>query len=121
MSWPTQSADGFVAPEGREDHRLDVYLDKGQVVDVRLDGESVWPTWFKVEWKGTGDVSAKVNGIRLATRFGDTIAMHEGAPTEPAPTAADTRATRPRPARPARQPAAPSNLPPWSRGSRAGA
>jgi hypothetical protein len=58
-------------------HRLDVYLADGQLTDVRLDGESVFPTWFKVEWKESGDVSAKVKGVRLASRFGDEIAIHQ--------------------------------------------
>jgi hypothetical protein len=63
-----------------EHNRLDVYLVKGEVVDVRLNGESVWPTWFKVEWKGDGHVSGKVQGVRLSTRHGDAIAIHEGHP-----------------------------------------
>ena len=57
-------------------HRLDVYLADGQLTDVRLDGESVFPTWFKLEFKETGEVSAKVKGVRLATRFGDEITIH---------------------------------------------
>jgi hypothetical protein len=57
-------------------HRLDVYLADGQLTDVRLDGESVYPTWFKVEFKEDGQVSAKVKGVRLATRFGDEINIH---------------------------------------------
>ena len=63
---------------------LDVYLQDGKLVDVHLDGESVHPTWFKVEWKETGEVSAKVKGVRLATRFGDEINIHENsaAPSE---------------------------------------
>ena len=63
------------------DHHLEVDLDlDGQVRDVRLDSESVWPTWFKIEWKGTGDVSAKVRGLRLSSRHGDVIAIHDGRP-----------------------------------------
>jgi hypothetical protein len=59
-------------------HRLDVYLTtEGELTDVQLDGESVYPTWFKVEWKETGEVSAKVKGVRLATRFGDEINLHQ--------------------------------------------
>ena len=59
---------------------LDVYLTDGQLVDVHLDGESVHPTWFKIEWKETGEVSAKVKGVRLATRLGDEIHIHHQAP-----------------------------------------
>jgi hypothetical protein len=58
-------------------HRLDVYLADGQLTDVHLDGESVYPTWFKVEFKEDGQVSAKVKGVRLATRFGDEINIHQ--------------------------------------------
>ena len=43
-------------------------------------GRSLWPTWFKIEWKGTGDVSAKVRGLRLSSRYGDVIAIHDGRP-----------------------------------------
>jgi hypothetical protein len=60
-------------------HTLDVYLEDGQLTDVRLNGESVHPTWFKIEWKETGEVSAKVKGVRLATRYGDTITIHQAA------------------------------------------
>ena len=60
------------------DHHLEVDLDlDGQVRDVRLDSESVWPTWFKIEWKETGEMSAKVKGVRLATRFGDVIRVRQ--------------------------------------------
>ena len=63
-------------PEGAERHRLDVLLDAaGQVADVRLDGESIWPTWFKLEWNGNGQVSAKAGGLRLSTRAGDEITV----------------------------------------------
>jgi hypothetical protein len=58
-------------------HRLDVYLAGGELTDVRLDGESLYPTWFKVEWKETGEVSAKIKGVRLATRLGDEITIHQ--------------------------------------------
>jgi hypothetical protein len=57
-------------------HTLDVYLDDGQLADVKLDGESLHPTWFKIEWKETGEVSAKIKGVRLATRVGDEINIH---------------------------------------------
>lgn len=81
VSWPTTAgAETFVAPAGREDHRLDLYLVDGEVQDLRLDGESVWPVWFKIEWKGNGDVSAKVRGLRLSSRHGDTISIHQGRP-----------------------------------------
>jgi hypothetical protein len=58
-------------------HRLDVYLADGELKDVRLDGESVYPTWFKLEFKEGGEVSAKVKGVRLATRVGDEINIHQ--------------------------------------------
>ncbi|GAC1316366.1 MAG: hypothetical protein NVSMB2_09130 [Chloroflexota bacterium] len=76
--WPaTPSRDTLAVPDDREFHRLDVYLDPdGQLADVQLDGESVYPTWFKIEWKETGDVSAKVKGFRLASRYGDSIIVH---------------------------------------------
>jgi hypothetical protein len=62
-------------------HRLDVYLADGQLTDVHLDGESVYPTWFKIEFKESGEVSAKVKGVRLATRFGDLINIHQEQPS----------------------------------------
>ena len=65
-------------PENRHNHILDVYLVDGRLTDLHLDGESVFPTWFKIEWKETGEVSAKVKGVRLATRFGDRINVHHG-------------------------------------------
>ena len=75
--WPaTPGADTQAIPENRENHVLDVYLTNGRVADVRLDGESVHPTWFKIEFKETGEVSAKVKGVRLATRYGDAINIH---------------------------------------------
>lgn len=55
-------------------------MDDGEVADVRLNGESVWPTWFKIEWKGNGELSAKVQGVRIATSRGDEIRIHQGAP-----------------------------------------
>jgi hypothetical protein len=76
-AWPkTPGADTFAVSEGREAHQLDVYLDDGRLTDVRLNGESVHPTWFKIEWKESGEVSAKVKGVRLATRLGDVISIH---------------------------------------------
>ena len=76
--WPsTPGADTLAIPANRENHVLDVYLMNGRVADVRLDGESVHPTWFKIEFKETGEVSAKVKGVRLATRFGDEINLHQ--------------------------------------------
>jgi hypothetical protein len=83
VAWSGAQPVDVSAPWGaREPHRLDVYLVAGEVVDVRLDGESVWPTWFKVEWKGNGEISAKVHGVRLATRVGDAIAIHQGRPPD---------------------------------------
>jgi hypothetical protein len=73
MSWPEPD---------REAHHLDVYLDGAEPTDVRLDGESVWPVWFKLEWKGSGEMSAKVRGVRLSTRLGDRISVHAGPPSE---------------------------------------
>ena len=76
--WPsTPGADTLAIPANRQNHVLDVYLLNGRVADVRLDGESVHPTWFKIEFKETGEVSAKVKGVRLATRFGDEINVHQ--------------------------------------------
>jgi hypothetical protein len=75
--WPsTPGADTLAIPENRQNHVLDVFLVKGRLADLRLDGESVYPTWFKIEWKESGEVSAKVKGVRLATRFGDEINLH---------------------------------------------
>ncbi len=61
--------------------RLEVHLVDGEIRDVTLDGESVWPSWFKIEWKETGQKSAKIRGERLSTNFGDEIVLI----TEPAP------------------------------------
>ena len=79
--WPaTPSADKLAVPEDLpgpgQGHVLDVYLVDSRPVEVRLDGESVLPTWFKLEFKEGGEVSAKVKGVRLATRFGDVINIH---------------------------------------------
>lgn len=78
MSWPAPGGADTFAPVGaREHHRLDVYLVNGQVVDARLDDTSFWPAWFKVEWKGaSGELSAKVRGVKLSTRLGDLIVFH---------------------------------------------
>jgi hypothetical protein len=79
--WPsTPGADTLAVPENRQNHVLDVYLVSGQLADLRLDGESVHPTWFKIEWKESGEVSAKVKGYRLATRYGDEINIHQTTP-----------------------------------------
>jgi hypothetical protein len=76
--WPqTPGAETFAIPTDRQAHRLDVYLADGQLADVRLDGDSVHPTWFKIEWKESGEVSAKIKGVRLATRYGDEITIHQ--------------------------------------------
>jgi hypothetical protein len=76
-SWPTHRPNEALAiPEGSERHDLRVTLDpSGQVLDVSLDGQSVWPGWFKLEWKGNGQMSAKAAGIRLSTRYGDRISI----------------------------------------------
>ena len=55
----------------------------GEVADARLNGESFWPAWFKIEFKGDGEMSAKVRGVKLSTRLGDTIAIHQGPPENP--------------------------------------
>lgn len=61
-------------------YRLEIYLDPaGELRDVRLDGESLWPIWFKVEWKGNGQLGAKIAGQRLSTREGDEIRFVIGA------------------------------------------
>ena len=68
--------------------RLEVYLQDGEVRDVLLDGESLWPSWFKIEWKETGQRSAKIRGERLSTNQGDEIViLHEA----PVPAQPDTR------------------------------
>ena len=60
--------------------RLEVYLCDGEVRDVKLNGESLWPIWFKIEWKETGQRSAKIRGERLSTNYGDEIVIvHEPA------------------------------------------
>ncbi len=92
-SWPTEHPDDtLVMPEGAERHELDVQVDShGQVADVRLDGRSIWPTWFKVEWKGNGQVSAKANGLRLSSRAGDRISLHvPNSSAEPVTSGVDT-------------------------------
>ena len=59
---------------------LEVRLEQdGGLQDVLLDGESLWPIWFKVEWKGNGQLSAKIAGRRLSTREGDQIRIVVGA------------------------------------------
>jgi len=55
--------------------RLEVYLADGEVRDVKLDGESLWPTWFKIEWRENGGRSAKIRGERLSTNYGDEIVI----------------------------------------------
>ena len=73
----TQYAGTPAAEDSHDNHVLDVYLQDGRPVDIRLDGESLFPVWFKLEFKGDGEVSAKVKGVRLATRFGDAINIHQ--------------------------------------------
>lgn len=78
MEWPRTPGPATFAPiEDRTPHLLEVFLADGRPADVRLDGESVWPTWFKLEFKENGELSAKVKGVRLATRFGDRIEIHQ--------------------------------------------
>jgi hypothetical protein len=76
--------------------RLDVYLRDGEIEDVRLDGESQWPSWFKIEWKENGQRSAKIRGERLSTNFGDEIVIHQAGTASPA---GETPARARRPAR----------------------
>jgi hypothetical protein len=66
---------------------------EGELRDVLLDGESRWPIWFKVEWKGNGQVGAKIAGCRISTRDGDTVrfVVGEAGPVAPA----DIAASRP--------------------------
>jgi len=88
--WPTASSDSadrsvsssaeLGVAEGPQNHVLDVYLVDGRPVELLLDGESVFPVWFKLEFKETGELSAKVKGVRLGTRFGDEINIHNGTP-----------------------------------------
>lgn len=58
---------------------------EGELRDVLLDGESRWPIWFKVEWKGNGQVGAKIAGCRISTRDGDTVrfVVDEAGPVAP--------------------------------------
>ena len=71
----------MTAPSGGstevEVNELDVYLRDGQLVDVILNGESVFPTWFKLEFKESGEVSSKVKGVRLSSKRGDLIRIHQ--------------------------------------------
>lgn len=62
----------------------------GTLEDLLLDGESVWPIWFKVEWKGNGELSAKVAGQRLSTARGDTIRFAVAGRGAPAPAGHET-------------------------------
>jgi hypothetical protein len=79
--WPASPpANKLAIPEDRVHHVLDVYLVDSRPVDLRLDGESLLPVWFKLEFKESGEISAKVKGVRLATRFGDVINIHHGPP-----------------------------------------
>lgn len=66
-------------------YQLDVYFVEGQLVDVRVDGESVFPTWFKLEFKESGEVSAKVKGLRISSRRGDVINIYQRHPDLVAP------------------------------------
>jgi hypothetical protein len=76
--WPRAQGDEAQPTHVAQDnHVLDVYLEGSRPVDLRLDGESLFPVWFKLEFKETGELSAKVKGVRLATRLGDTINIHQ--------------------------------------------
>ena len=82
------------------DRRLDVYLRDGEIEDVRLDGESLWPMWFKIEWKETGQRSAKIRGERLSTNHGDEIVIFHEAGAAAAPARRRTRAATAEPPQP---------------------
>ena len=69
--------------------RLEVYLQDGEVRDVLLDGESLWPSWFKIEWKETGQRSAKIRGERISTNHGDEIALFWNTPPPVDPPSSD--------------------------------
>jgi hypothetical protein len=77
MKWPTLDPAAMAEPSGDiETHQMDVYLEDDRAVDIQVDGESVFPTWFKLEFKETGEVSAKVKGLKLSSKRGDTIRVH---------------------------------------------
>jgi hypothetical protein len=77
MKWPTPTSETMAGPSGAiETHQMDVYLEGDRAADVRVDGESVYPTWFKLEFKENGEVSAKVKGLKLSSRRGDAIHIH---------------------------------------------
>jgi hypothetical protein len=81
QTWPSATdSDDVDESDGTAYHVLDVYLVDNRPVELRLDGESLFPVWFKLEFKETGEVSAKVKGVRLATRLGDVINIHQGLP-----------------------------------------
>ena len=75
MQWPTIDKSATNRAES-ETYTLDVYLDGDRAVDVHVDGESLFPTWFKLEFKETGEISAKIKGLKLSTKRGDTIRVH---------------------------------------------
>jgi hypothetical protein len=75
MRWPTID-DAAQAGAVTDTHTLDVYLESDRAVDVRVDGESLFPTWFKLEFKETGEVSAKIKGLKLSSKRGDVIRVH---------------------------------------------
>jgi hypothetical protein len=78
MKFPTPGdLDTYAGPSAVEVNELDVYLRDGQLADVMLNGESVFPTWFKLEFKESGEVSAKVKGVRLSSKRGDLIRIHQ--------------------------------------------
>ena len=75
-----EGAETITPSEATNNYQLDVYIVDGRLVDVRVDGESVFPTWFKLEFKESGEVSAKVKGVRISSRRGDTINIYQDHP-----------------------------------------
>ena len=75
MNWPTVD-ETTMAGATTETHTLDVHLEGDRAVDVQVDGESLFPTWFKLEFKETGEVSAKIKGLKLSSKRGDAIRVH---------------------------------------------
>jgi hypothetical protein len=84
INWPAPGSEETLASVSSVDtdasYQLDVYLVDDRPVDVRVDGESVFPTWFKLEFKESGEISAKVKGHKLSSKRGDIIRIHHGPP-----------------------------------------